>query len=638
MREVFGFPDLRRGQAEAVAALEAGRDVIVVLPTGGGKSLCFQAPAIAAARAGRGATLVVSPLIALMEDQVSALRARGVEAACLHSGLPWAEQRAILDRLHGHALVYASPERLQSTRFRARLGRARLAFCAVDEAHCISEWGHDFRPEYRQLDVLKREFGVPVLAATATATRQVIDDIAESLGLRAPARVIGSFERPNLTFSVQLCAGDTERVQRTVDALVARGFATGRRKRIEGARAIVYAATRRRCKEVAAALKSAGVPCNHYHAGRTDGARATAQAGFGDGRYPVLVATSAFGMGVDQPDVRIVVHVQAPGTLEAYYQQAGRAGRDGEPSECLLLYSAVDAVTHKRLRERGRRGKAASAPPPGVESGWNALATYVYSTGCRQSALVAHFTEVPGQRCERCDACTDAAGVQARVDAARARKRARDTKRAARSARESGVALDRDQEAQVIAFVDALRRPISKRLVAQALRGSRARMVKRRGLVTNPHYGVLRGIPESAVIRAVEMLLAEGRLAPRGKKYPTVWIPNKPVRSVDQDRPRRGPERSPLERALRNLRRREARHRRLKPYQVFPDRTLKALLDAQPRTPSALGEIWGMGGSRIEKYGAALLEVLAAHRPQEPSPPRPTADAVDPLGQLGLFD
>jgi len=593
---VWGYRGFRPGQAEAIAALREGRDVQVLLPTGGGKSLCYQVPAILAHRE-RGPTLVVSPLVALMEDQVASLTELGVPAACLHRGMPSDQRRLIEARLRDYALIYASPERLASARFRQRLRAAGIALVAVDEAHCISEWGHDFRKDYRTLGVLKDELAVPTMALTATATTTVMGDIARSLQLDEPVRVVGGFERPNLAFEVEHHRGDTARTERLAELLQEVDLKAGR--------AIVYAATRKRVVAVAKALRAHGLKVGHYHAGRTAGARASAQEAFGSGRTRVLVATTAFGMGVDLPDIRMVAHVQSPGSLEAYYQQAGRAGRDGEPARAVLLYAPGDAVTQARLR----RG----ASSPGAEAGWKGLQDYAFATTCRQAKMVAWFTGTEGAACGRCDACRAPQATEAQVADARADHRQRQAATRAKRAADRATQLDDAQLEAVVAFVDGLRKPLGKTLVAEGLRGSQAKRVKRARVGSNPQFGALKGIPAVAIVAAIDDLLADGRLVKKGRKYPTLWVPDKRVRAKrDPSRPR-SPKHTGLAGALRRFRSREARRKRWKPYQVFPDATLQAIVEQRPTTVKELMELPGIGPTRVRRYSQAMLELVREH-------------------------
>lgn len=605
----FGHASLRPGQRQAVDAFLAGRDVQVLLPTGGGKSLGYQLPAVVLAAEGAGPTLVVSPLLSLMDDQVTRLRALGIAATSLHSGTPYRERAAVLDRLSDHALVYVSPERWKSARFRAAVGRIGVARVVVDEAHCISEWGHDFRPDYASLGEVKAALGCPVMAATATATPRVMDEIRESLGLVDPVVVRTPFRRDNLALRVEHHRGDVARTARLVALLDEAGL--GRDP--AAGRAVVYVATRARTLSVAKALRARKIRAAHYHAGRTGGARTKAQADFADGRAPVIVATTAFGMGIDHPDVRLVVHAQAPATLEAYAQQAGRAGRDGAPSTCALLYAPGDALTHARLR--------GDAPFPGAVEGWRALQDFVFGSACRMQVLARHFGDDPADAppCGRCDVCVDARAVQTRVAEVRTERAAARQAKDDKAARDLAVELDEAQVASVLAFVDGLRRPVGKRLVASGLRGGRAKRAVRLKLPDNPAFGALRGVPEAAIVAAIEDMLRDGRLARKGKKYPTVWMPGKPVRAggsatPDDGGPRRRRGRDTgLRGALRDLRRKEARRRRWKPYQVFPNATLDAIVASRPDTVAALLALPGMGPARIEKFSAPILALVARH-------------------------
>ncbi len=596
---ILGHGAFRPLQERAVDALLAGRDVQLLLPTGGGKSLCYQVPAIALRARGEGPTLVVSPLVALMEDQVGALRERGVAAVALHRGTPWRTRDRVLAEPSSQALIYASPERLANAAVRRRLA-GRVARVAVDEAHCISEWGHDFRPEYLELGVLREELGAPTLAATATATPRVMDEIRASLRLVDPLVVRGRFERPNLAWEVEHHRGDAARAERVAELLAEAGLGHDP----ERGRAVVYVATRARAKRVADALTAAGTPAGFYHAGRTQGAREKAQAAFSQGDRPVLVATTAFGMGIDRPDVRIVVHAESPSTLEAYVQQAGRAGRDGRPARCVLLVGPSDTATQARLR--------GDAPHPGTLEGWTALQDYTFSSTCRERTLVARFDpDAPGEPCGRCDVCRDPERVVETVGRVRGERRLAASARAEKAKRDRAVTLEPEQRDVVVAFVEGLKKPLGKRLVAQGLRGGRSKRAVRWGLPSNPLFGALRGVPELALLEALDQLLGEGRLAAKGKKYPTVWIPDKRVRPA-----RTGPAKTPpagLLAALKAWRTREARRRRWKPYQVLQDATLKAIVEARPATVAELIELPGIGPARVEKFSQALLLLVSEH-------------------------
>lgn len=588
--DVFGFSRFRVGQREAIEALEAGRDVQVLLPTGGGKSLCFQVPAVR----GVGPIVVVSPLIALMDDQVHGLSTKDIPAVAMHTGKDWDEVKADRGRALHAKLIYVSPERLKAKGFRKWLAKLKPWAFAVDEAHCISEWGHDFRPAYLELACIKEEFSCPVIALTATATRRVFDEIATSLNLIEPLAVRGGFERPNLSFAVELIRGDKARLVR-LETLLQEGLGSGR--------AIVYAATRKRVKAVAKQLGSAGLKVDYYHGGRTAGARARAQRRFEQSAVQVLVATNAFGMGVDLPDIRIVVHVEAPGSLEGYYQEAGRAGRDGLPAAAILLYSPKDALTRARLR--------GANPPPGAEVGWKALSGYIYGTECRQSHIVSYFTGGPGSDCGRCDVCRDVKKVQQSVHAARAELAQRKNERLAKAASDSKVILGEDQLGDLVTFVGGLKKPLGRRLIAQGLKGSHAKAVKRKRLSLNEAFGVMRGVPEDAILRGIDQLMDEGRLVPKGKKYPTVWIPEKPIRGPAKPRAK-GTVLVGLAKTLKTMRQRESRRRRVRAYQIFNNATLDAIVKVRPGTLEDLLAIKGMGPIKMKKYGVVILELIQA--------------------------
>jgi len=334
LRTHFGFDNFREGQREVIESVLAGKDVVVVMPTGSGKSLCYQLPAMIL----DGVTLVVSPLIALMKDQVDALRARGLPATFVNSSIPETEQRARIESLRRreHKLVYIAPERFRSSRFNAALQSIPISLFAVDEAHCISTWGHDFRPDYLRLRHVIRSLGnIRTLALTATATPYVRSDIIQQLGLERPQTFVSGFDRPNLRIEVVHTEKEREKVMH-IKRLAQSHEGSG----------IVYASTRKAVEQVGRELKKAGLRVSTYHAGMSDAVRVRAQEDFMSGRTQMIVATNAFGMGIDKRDIRFVAHYQMPGSIEAYYQEIGRAGRDGLPSTCVLLFNYADKNTH----------------------------------------------------------------------------------------------------------------------------------------------------------------------------------------------------------------------------------------------------------------------------------------------------
>jgi len=623
----------------------AGRDVAVLLPTGGGKSLCYQVPGVALRRKGRGTTIVISPLIALMKDQVDALRGRGIAAAALNSHQEDNERRDVVGRFSAGALdlLYVSPERAALASFRRLITRIPIALLAVDEAHCMSQWGHDFRPEYMRLGELRELIDAPAMALTATATPRVMREIAAELALREPVRVQGSFSRPNLSFEVCHLRKQVDREQALIELLDEAGL----RGRTGGrGRAIVYCAARKKAEAVSKALRAAGIASSHYHAGRTKLARTRAQTAFEAGRSRVLVATNAFGMGIDYPDVRLIVHFQAPGTLEGYYQEAGRAGRDGLPGRCVLFFGPGDLVTQRRLAlaesvsERQRRR---------VEEGLAAVSCYANTTStCRQQVLCAHFANDPlsdssddahhantlPAPCGRCDICTGAAASD--ILDSEAHTHGSDVENVGERAgawdnRAPAQVLGDGERRQIQEAVAALSKPVGKTNLARALRGSRAAPLRRLGLLQNPAHGSLRGCDERDLIATIEAMLDSGKLARKGRKYPTVWLPGKPVRASSRS-PTQGPsEKSPgrtkerarlrgglrhtdCARELENFRKRTARRLKWKTYMVFQRRTIAELDTRKPQTLDELMAVPGLGPARVERFGEELLNILRRYR------------------------
>ncbi len=606
LADVFGHVDFRSQQSEVVSAVVGGDDVLVLLPTGSGKSLCYQVPALVANRRGAGTTVVVSPLIALMHDQVTALKGRGVAASALHSNQVAAEQRETVRSFsRGElALLYVSPERAAKESFRRMLALVRIALVAIDEAHCVSQWGHDFRPDYLRLQELREVVDAPMVALTATATPIVMQEIERFLMLREPKVIRGDFNRPNLRFGVEHLRTQSSRLA----ALEAELDLAGLRDRRGDGRAIVYCSTRKTTETVAKALRSNGFPVGHYHAGRTRLARERAQISFEAGRTRILVATNAFGMGIDLPDVRVIVHFQSPGSVEAYYQEAGRAGRDGDPARCTLFFGPGDLATQRRLAAASS-GSAALAKRR--DAAIAAVAAYANGLECRQRAISAHFTgDTDHPACGRCDCCADSGAVAARREASK-------------PAAVVIEALAAEHQQIIVDAVDRLTRPVGRSNLAKALRGSKAKSLSRGGLLTMPEYGMLAQYDEPSIGAAIDELLAEGRLKRTGRKYPTLWIPGKPVRSTrggEIDDARRPPRRrrassrgGAVARALDNYRKRTARKLKWKSYMVFQRRVIVEIERQQPASHAALARIPGLGPAKIERFGDDILDLVRQH-------------------------
>jgi ATP-dependent DNA helicase RecQ len=585
LRDVFGHAEPRPGQREAIAGVLGGRDVVVLLPTGAGKSSCYQVPAVVLARRRQGTTVVVSPLIALMNDQVSSLGARGVAAAAVHSQLTDAARGdAIGAFVRGElAVLYVSPERAVLDGFKRMLARTPIALIAIDEAHCVSQWGHDFRPEYMRLHELREVVAAPVVALTATATPRVLHEIVGGLALRDPVIVRGDFRRPNLAFEVQHHRGDADRLAATIAVLDGAGL----RGRAGPGRGIVYCSTRKKTETVVADLRAAGFAAMHYHAGRTGLARDRAQRAFELGRARVLVATSAFGMGVDYPDVRAIVHFQAPGSLEAYYQEAGRASRDGNPGRCVMLFGAADLVTQRRLHD--------GASSHRHEEALATLERYANAARCRQQILCAHFTGGDDViACGICDICVDPSSARARPTPV-----------------EPATVLAAADQQLIVDAVGALRRGVGKLNLARALRGSHAKAMIAQGLVHLPQFGKLVEASEASIVATIDQLIAERRLVRRGRKYPTVAMPGPAV--ARRPRAARAPRTAGVTFELDRYRKRMARQLKWKTYMVFPRSVITAIDRQRPTCPEELARIAGLGPSRIARFGDDILAVVRRH-------------------------
>ncbi len=387
LKKHFGFDAFRGPQEAVITRVSSGKDALVIMPTGGGKSLCYQLPALMRG----GTTLVISPLVSLMKDQVDALRAHGIMAAAINASLSQDEMETVTRQARTGRLnlLYVAPERLATSYFRNLLGDFKVSLIAVDEAHCISEWGHDFRPDYRQLSTLREILpGAPIVALTATATEAVQEDILKQLKIHRSGLFVSGFDRPNLRYVVMPKKGAFETTLKLLE-------------RHNGESAIIYCLSRKRTEEVANELKSEGIRAEAYHAGLDQKVRAAVQDQFIKDQIQVVVATVAFGMGIDKPDVRLVIHYDLPKSIEGYYQETGRAGRDGLPSECFLLYSYGDTRTHNYFLM-----KAAPKERALGEEKLKAMVSYCDSRTCRRAFLLAYFGQpTAGLKCGNCDIC-----------------------------------------------------------------------------------------------------------------------------------------------------------------------------------------------------------------------------------------
>ncbi len=591
LRRVFGFDSFRGEQGEIVDHVASGGDALVLMPTGGGKSLCYQLPALLR----EGTALVISPLIALMQDQVEALVQLGVRAAFLNSSLDAASAARVERQLiNGELdLLYVAPERLLTPRFLSLLDDARIALFAIDEAHCVSQWGHDFRPDYRQLTMLHERWPqVPRIALTATADAPTRREIVERLSLEDARQFVSSFDRPNIRYSVE--PRDNGRNQLL-------GFLQAHR----GSSGIVYCLSRRKVEATADFLTAQGIDALPYHAGLDSSVRAANQRRFLREDGIVMVATIAFGMGIDKPDVRFVAHMDLPKSLEGYYQETGRAGRDGEPADAWLGYSLGDAVQLRRMIEDGDAGDSRKRLE---NSKLDALVGFCETTGCRRQALLNYFGEAHQGACGNCDNCLQ---PPRRWDATEAARKALscvyrtgqrfgathviDVLRGADTAKVRQFGHEALTTYGIGADLDVKRwRSVFRQLVAGGflevdVEGHGA---LRLGAAATP---LLRGEHVLEMREEVPTKRTRERRAPTSSSTPVIELPDSA---------------QPLFEALRQWRAGQAKDQNVPAYVIFHDATLRAIAMQLPRDLDALATISGVGAGKLDRYGREVIAAL----------------------------
>jgi len=578
----FGYSSFRNGQEQAIQSVLTGQNTICVMPTGGGKSICYQIPALVLS----GTTIVISPLISLMKDQVDTLIQAGISATFINSSLSFSEANR---RINGakagkYKLLYIAPERLESYDFIEDLRQMDIPLVAVDEAHCISQWGHDFRPSYRHIQQMVNNLPQKpaVLALTATATPRVREDICHSLEIDQANTIITGFERENLSFSV---IKGQDRLKYLLDYL----------KKNQQEAGIIYAATRKNVDQLYERLRKEQINVARYHAGMGDADRAREQERFLEDKASVMVATSAFGMGIDKSNIRYVVHFQMPKNMESYYQEAGRAGRDGLDSECILLYSPQDVQVQRFLIDQSSDRSRMTQELEKLQQ----MADYCHTENCLQEFILKYFGETETVICGRCGNCLD-----------------------------SRSKVDVTKEAQmVMSCVIRMGQRFGKNLTAQVLTGSKNKKVSEMGFDKLTTYGIMKDQGAKEVGEFIEFLISQELIAIEQGQFPTIFVApkGKEVLLGQQQVYRREAvqvkqvsKNDPLFESLREVRKRIAESENVPPFVIFSDAALKDMCAKQPKTSEEFLQVSGVGEHKLQKYGLEFIQAIRVFLEENP--------------------